>query len=298
MSSSPDNLLFSIIIPTYNRGERIKRTLLSALNQNFEKYEIIVVDDGSTDNTEEIIKSFHDSRIFYYKKENGERAAARNFGADKAIGNYITFLDSDDVLYPSYLLNASVVIKKNNCPGVIHLAYEVKDETDKIISKMNFIQSDTYKFLMFGNPLSCIGMFIKRDIFNRFRFNEDRDLTLSEDWELWLRLVANFGVKTDKRISAAMISHSGRSVHESDESKLLLRKKLSLQYAFEDAMVRNKYLKYYLKMEAYFDTYISLHLALEKKKTRALFYLKNAFVKYPLILLSRRFYAIIKYLIL
>src|SRR5437763_11554370 len=103
-------IFFSIIIPTYNRASMIEKTIQSALNQSYSDYEIIIVDDGSTDNTEQVVLSIKDARIFYFKKENAERAAARNYGAHRAKGDYITFLDSDDVLYPSFLYNASETI--------------------------------------------------------------------------------------------------------------------------------------------------------------------------------------------
>ena len=98
--------LFTIVIPCYNRGHLIKQTLSAALNQEFLNFELILVDDGSTDNTEEIVSVIKDSRFRYFKKENAERGAARNFGIQKARGKYITFCDSDDLLYTNYLLNA------------------------------------------------------------------------------------------------------------------------------------------------------------------------------------------------
>jgi glycosyltransferase involved in cell wall biosynthesis len=295
--NSDGSILFSIIIPTYNRGERIKNTLLSVLDQDFKNYEVIIVDDGSTDNTEEIIKSFESSRLHYFKKENAERAAARNYGADRAKGQYITFLDSDDILYPFFLKNAHESLEKNNYPSFLHIAYEIKEESGRVLEQLNSISSDTFKFLIHGNPLSCIGAIVRKEDFLRFKFNEDRGLTLSEDWELWLRLVANLQIKTDNRISAAMIDHGKRSVLSADEEKLLARKTLSFKYAFADKGVQHVFGKYLKKMKSYFDLYISLHLALANKKGRALHYLKSAMIANPVILFDRRFYAIIKHLI-
>jgi glycosyltransferase involved in cell wall biosynthesis len=89
---------FSIIIPTYNRGYIISKAIESVLKQNFKDWEIIIVDDGSTDNTKEIIKKYLiDNRIFYFKfKENKGVNAAKNFGILRAKGNYILNLDSDN----------------------------------------------------------------------------------------------------------------------------------------------------------------------------------------------------------
>ena len=142
-----------------------------------------------------------------------------------------------------------------------------------------------------------MGIFIKRNKLQEFRFNEDRRITASEDWELWLRLIANFGIKTDSRVSAAMIYHNDRSVLEIDENGLLLRKKLALKYAFEDRQVKNKFGKYRNEMEAYASSYIALHLVLTGKKSRGFRYVWLGIKKYPPIIFSRRFLVIIKNLL-
>lgn len=101
--------VFSIIIPLYNRAERIKETIDSCISQSFENFEIIIIDDGSTDNPEHEINLIEDSRIFYYKFKNQGGAVARNRGIDIAKGKYIAFLDSDDKFYNNKLS----VIKDN-----------------------------------------------------------------------------------------------------------------------------------------------------------------------------------------
>ena len=100
------NPFFSIIIPTYNRANFIFLTLTSVLNQICKNYEVIIVDDGSTDNTEEVVQGFikNNNLIYfhYYQKVNEERGVARNYGIKKAKGQWITFLDSDDLFYPNH----------------------------------------------------------------------------------------------------------------------------------------------------------------------------------------------------
>lgn len=97
--------LISIIIPTYNRAPILTRAVNSVLRQTYENWELIIVDDCSTDNTEEVIKKeFDDKRINYYKLDvNKGNAGARNKGVEKATGEYIAFLDSDDEYFPDYL---------------------------------------------------------------------------------------------------------------------------------------------------------------------------------------------------
>jgi glycosyltransferase involved in cell wall biosynthesis len=87
---------FSIILPTYNRASFISKAIESVIDQLYNKWELIILDDGSTDNTKEIVLSFNDDRIRYIYQENKERSAARNNGIRNAKGEYICFLDSDD----------------------------------------------------------------------------------------------------------------------------------------------------------------------------------------------------------
>jgi glycosyltransferase involved in cell wall biosynthesis len=292
-----EDIFFSVIIPTYNRAAFISKTIRSVLEQEYDHFEIIVVDDGSTDNTESIVRGISDVKIRYYKKENNERAAARNFGIEKATGDYVTFLDSDDLFYSFNLSNASECIRNNNLPHFIHLAYEVKDSKDKVLFKNNFIKSGDYKFLVYGNSFSCLGVFIKKEVLHKFRFNEDKNLTLSEDWELWLRLISHFGIIADNRISAAMIYHENRSVKEAVAQKLAIAKDLAIKYAFEDNAVKKLFGQYKSQMHAFAQSYVALHLAVAGRKKEAVNYLYTSIRYFPLIIFSKRFFVIVKRLL-
>ncbi|NNF02199.1 MAG: glycosyltransferase [Bacteroidia bacterium] len=285
---------FSVIIPTYNRGELIEATIQSVLNQSFSDFEIIVVDDGGADNTKEVIENINSEKIKYFWKENAERAAARNYGASKAKGEYITFLDSDDKLYSDFLLLANESLEEENDPEFFHQAYEVTDENENRISKPEWPYQDNKKNIARGNPLSCIGVFIKAQAFAKCRFNEDRGLTASEDWELWIRLIAKYGLKRDRRISAALIQHSGRSVLAANENQLRSRSELAVKYAFEDTDVQREFAELKVMIEAYWSTYVALHLALSGNSSRSWKYLKDAVRKYPMIIFSKRALVIIK----
>ncbi len=93
----------SIIIPAYNAESTIAETLNSVLHQSYTDFEIIIVNDGSTDNTEKVIQSFSDDRIKYFFQTNKGQCAANNFGLSKAIGNYIKFFDADDVMNSKHI---------------------------------------------------------------------------------------------------------------------------------------------------------------------------------------------------
>lgn len=116
MSSSP---LFSIILPTYNRASLLKRAISSVLSQSFSDWELWVVDDGSTDETEAIVLAISDSRIHYCKLDHGERSHARNQGVLRASGQYICFLDDDDTYGQDYLLGFYNYLSSNHFPDLI-----------------------------------------------------------------------------------------------------------------------------------------------------------------------------------
>lgn len=98
-----NSIIFSVIIPTYNREELISRSIESVLSQTLKDFEVVVVDDGSKDNTEQVIRTLNDPRIVYIKQENRGATAARNNGVRHARGKFISFLDSDDIWHPLML---------------------------------------------------------------------------------------------------------------------------------------------------------------------------------------------------
>lgn len=103
-------MTFSIIIPLYNKANVVSDTLQSVLNQTFTDFEIIVVNDGSTDNSLEVVRQFEDSRINIFSKENGGVSSARNYGIKRAKGKYIAFLDADDLWKPNFLMEITRLI--------------------------------------------------------------------------------------------------------------------------------------------------------------------------------------------
>lgn len=104
---------FSIIIPTYNRADSVTHTLTSCFTQSFEDFEIVVVDDGSKDNTVEVLNGIDDARLKVVQQLNAGPAAARNTGMANASGDFIAFLDSDDVWYPEFLSTANKMLTAN-----------------------------------------------------------------------------------------------------------------------------------------------------------------------------------------
>ncbi|MBS1681423.1 MAG: glycosyltransferase [Bacteroidetes bacterium] len=289
-------LLFSIVIPTYNRSGFIRKTIDSVLNQSFQNFEVIVVDDGSSDNTEEVVRSINDQKICYYKKQNGERAAARNFGAAFSKGHFINFLDSDDLLYPNHLDVATKFIEKNKTVDAFHLGYEIKNNIGDIRS-INNIRSVNNRIVN-GNMLSCNGVFIRRNVLLKNPFNEDRSLSSLEDWELWIRLSARYLFLNDNSITSTIVQHNSRSVMTVDISKIKTKVDRFVHYVTNDEQNRRYYGQRLNKAVASAFTYASLHLAMANESKREVFhYLWKGVKTYPGEILKKRFLVIMKKLI-
>jgi glycosyltransferase involved in cell wall biosynthesis len=292
--------VFSIIIPTYNRAGLITGTLNSVLNQTYQSFEIIIVDDGSTDNTENVLQPFLQqySNIFYFKKNNEERGAARNYGTMRAMGDYVTFLDSDDIFYPNHLQEAVNLIQQNNSPEVFHLAYEIIRTDGSIVQKFNRPHGSlNLAIVRGGNVLSCMGVFIKRKIAAENPFVEDRELSGSEDYELWLRLAAKYEFAYSNTITSAITHHPGRSVLEpAQKNALIKRVEKVLWHVMNNELFQQKYSEYNGRIRALNYCYMSLYLGLAHYRKEAIHYLWLSMKEYPMIVFSKNFLAALKYI--
>jgi len=126
------NPIFSIIVPTFNRARPLKRCIESIVSQSFKNWELIIVDDGSTDNTQSAVESFKDNRIKYVWQENQERSAARNYGLELATGEWICFLDSDDEYTPKHLEVLYEGIRTNPDFNVFRTNAQIRTEGNTI----------------------------------------------------------------------------------------------------------------------------------------------------------------------
>jgi len=290
---------FSIIIPTYNRAPFIEKTIASVLQQQFLDFEILIIDDGSTDNTEKIISLMNSNKIYYHKKENEERAVARNTGIRLANGNYFTFLDSDDLFYPNHLQLAFENIQRYNSPEIFHTRYEIINTNNQVISKMKLLDDTINKKLISGNFMSCNGVFLRKDIALNNHFNEERALSGLEDWELWLRLAAQYKIKYSNTISSAIVNHDNRSVINTSKKELLNRFEVFTKCVLSNDTIVQYYKNKIYKFKSSCNTYISLHLALTNKyRIDSIKYLFRGIIQNPGALFSRRFLAIIKHIFL
>jgi len=201
----------------------ILKTLDSVFSQTYLRYEVIVVDDGSTDGTAVILEShIRAGRIRFIKNDrNYERAHSRNTGMQHATGDFVTFLDSDDLMYPANLESAACFVRANPEIKFFHNLYHLVDENDRVILTFRFPSlDDPRRAITNGNFLSCHGVFIHREIYQRYRFDTNAVLTASEDWDFWLRVLADYPLGRIDKINSAVVHHSGRSVKHLDFEEL------------------------------------------------------------------------------
>ena len=287
--------LISVIIPTFNRANLVVKTINSFLMQKNENFEIIVVDDGSEDNTEEIVHQYLNNRIRYYKKNNEERGRARNFGAKFAKGSYLNFFDSDDIAYSNHIECATNSIKQLNFPEVFHLSHEWIDNKGILIKKC-ISEGKLNNKILKNNLLSCNGVFIKNDIFKNFFFSENRLLSGSEDWELWLRLSKTYSFFGIKTITSGIVNHNFRSMKIQNLDKIIIRMKTLIE------TLKNQKQVFFTKTEldkikSESFSLISLNASLESRyKLIAIKYLIKSLRLSLNNIFSKRFIVIIKQL--
>lgn len=192
---------FSVVIPTYNRSSDLLISINSVLEQTLRDFEILIIDDGSSDNTREVVNQLLiDPRIKYYWIPNsGGPATPRNKGIDLAIGEWICFLDADDIWYNNKLENIYQCIIYDNTSEVIcnNEYLNIVNSKKKVKLFNGPYEYDFYKvMLLYGNRCSTSATSVKRSFLNehKLRFNTSAEYVIVEDYDLWLRL-AYFGAK-------------------------------------------------------------------------------------------------------
>ncbi len=191
------NQLVSIITPAYNASKYIAETISSVQNQTYTTWELIIVDDGSTDNTSEVIKPFlKDTRIKYFYQTNGKQGKARNHAIKQAKGTYIAFIDADD-LWANNKLEQQVLLMTNDPKIDIvysqgYLFSENKESGLKKIEAPIGLQnnSDFLLKMLNQNQIPILSVLAKTEVvLNNESFNEDARIQNAEDYQLWVKLI-------------------------------------------------------------------------------------------------------------
>jgi glycosyltransferase involved in cell wall biosynthesis len=180
---------FSVIIPVYNRAAELRLAIESVCAQSFQDFEIIVVDDGSHDNPQEVIESFHDPRLHFIRQPNAGGGAARNRGIDETRGRFVAFLDSDDVYLPHHLASMHALLKDTQDIAGYARVWVDRGQGPAFLKPPRAIRAteDMAMYLLCDRGFTQTStMVVPREAARRIRFNEH--LRAAEDTDFAIRL--------------------------------------------------------------------------------------------------------------
>lgn len=208
--------LVSIILPTYNRLPLLKEAIQSVLNQTYTNFELIVVDDGSSDGTSTYVKNLENERIMLFSQENIGRSAARNLGLKKSRGELITFLDSDDLYLPTKLESQIDFLSRNKHFACIYTSADcfADSNPDVAIHRYDAKKSgNIYDEIAAYVPLTiCLPtVMFRREVLNVIGLF-DTELDRFEDTDYWRRIAQKFLIGAMDEVTCLIRTHEGNSI--------------------------------------------------------------------------------------
>jgi glycosyltransferase involved in cell wall biosynthesis len=282
------NFLFSIIIPSYNRETFVSKAINSILNQDFLNYEIIVINDGSTDATVESLKQFNNKIKIINLGKNYGPGYARNRGIEVATGEWLCFLDSDDFFFYQKLREIAKIkdVKKHNC--IVHNNFLVELKKNNIKK----VKNGTFSFFLkqtmthCNSVISLSSSIVKKSFLNEnnIHFNENKKFTGNEDFLFWLDIIYqdNKVYFYNKYLSTINIGDDNLTNYKkkniTDIKKNLkvlffFHKKKGLRFNFKDVLISKIFL-FYLKNGNYLAVYkifLNYKIRIIKKVSHILF---------------------------
>ena len=243
-----DNNKISVIIPTYNREKYIIKSLKSILNQTYTNIEVLIVDDGSSDNTKKKIKIFNDSRIRYIKlRKNKGANFARNIGIKKSLGKYISFQDSDDesVFYKLELQFKNLILYNSDLDFCKLKLYRYKNLNYSIIPYKyqceQIMANKTLDALCKRNFISTSSILIKRNFIVKYLF--DINLPRLQDYDLMLRIIPNAKISFTNSVLINLYVHEDSISNSKEKLKkalnILLKKKFNFNSIQKNIFIKN-----------------------------------------------------------
>lgn len=209
--------LISVIIPTFNKAQFIEEAVESVLGQSYRNLEIIVVDDGSTDNTRDVLKKYQNN-IAYVSQNNNGPSSARNYGIRTARADHIAFLDSDDVWFPEKLEAQMEVMSRNQTVGLVGCgAYTIDSEgriqkeyiSEKYHTRQEVLRDLQTRKISF-NPSIVL---VKRACIDRVGGFKD-GLHYGEDWDLWLRIAKHYEIEFIRKALVKVRKYGGHRPYQ------------------------------------------------------------------------------------
>jgi glycosyltransferase involved in cell wall biosynthesis len=187
----------SIVVTCYNYGKYISDCLNSILKQKYQNYEVIIIDDGSTDNTNEMLRTFLENpKIKYFKQENMGQAGAKNNGIKNSSGEFIAFLDADD-MWADNMLEKELELFSDERVGVVYSTVRFineKNEDIKLKRNSKYLiprSGNITKYLLFENFVTFSSSIVRKECLDECGYF-DESLKMGIDWDLWLRVSTKY----------------------------------------------------------------------------------------------------------
>ncbi|HEV7683233.1 MAG TPA: glycosyltransferase [Pyrinomonadaceae bacterium] len=220
--------LVSVIIPTYNYGHFIAEAIESVLAQSYRNFEIIVIDDGSTDSTKDVVSSFPEVR--YLPQANQGIAPARNAGLLASRGEFLVFLDADDRLLPDALTLGIALLKANPECAFVSGQWELISKNGKSLPSppINCIQSDHYRAFLHSNYVGTVGQVMFRRSILEAANGFDTSVPGCDDFELYLRLTRSYPVQCHDKV---VLQHRRHGSNTSGKRDMMLQSALRIYQA-------------------------------------------------------------------
>lgn len=218
----------SVLMPVYNSEAYIAEAIDSIINQSFEDWELIIIDDGSTDKSESIVKSYTDNRITFLKNpENKGIIYTRNRLFDKAKGEYMAIFDSDDISYPERLKKQVNFLDQNPEYAFCGTWGKTIDVDGKFLRNMNLANKHDYIkcWLLFSNSFIQSSIMIRKNVLDKNGLRYDEGFPVTGDYEFWARLIQYGKAENLKEYLVAYRWHASNISHrKKDKAKLLTQK--------------------------------------------------------------------------
>jgi glycosyltransferase involved in cell wall biosynthesis len=210
---------FSIVIPLFNKAAYIENTLKSVLNQSYDNYEIIVVNDGCTDGSDTIVNNFKDYRIQLYNQENQGAAVARNFGIDNAKYEHIAFIDADDIWMEDHLETLKKLIENFPNSGIYASRYQLIFKNGKnyipefkdIPSNFCGIVPDYFSASLNYAVATSSSISVPKYIFEKIGHFKSK-ISSGQDSDMWIRVASKFPVVISNKVTASYLHYIENSL--------------------------------------------------------------------------------------
>ena len=273
----------SVVIPVYNRDAYVGAAIDSILAQTFTDFEVVVIDDGSTDRSRDVVRSYGDPRVrLLCHERNQGLPKTRNAGVDNARGRYLAFLDSDDVAYPTRLAKQVAFLDRHPDHAAVGAWIDWMDEHGHPLGRVKrrpLTAPDVAALRLFRQGIENTASMARTAVLREYRHNER--FAVSEDFELWARIAAQHGIANLPEVLVRRRAHPRQTSKDKDEHTRLYRQAIYAQQlevlgvAYEEQdLVRHHLLRRMRKSgftpdRAYIDWAETWLLGLQAANTRA-----------------------------